>query len=213
MSDWSIRVPFFGERDEDIGLAISQTRHYSDAEEGQIVRQILIGMQCDGAGTIGAALDRLEGAGQAGRRQLLDRARMAVGLPDTETVEIREHNAAAAAVAVPPPFPRCPACNRYPTDSLGFPDWNIPPVKRWWCEEHRDQAEPGDLGPPPSGIRLDMTPIPDPAEVEREQRRDERLAEQQRERNEERTLRAREAAEVQRVFDEQIKAGLFGGQV
>jgi hypothetical protein len=111
-----------------------------------------------------------------------------------------------------PPPPACPTCGTPPLTAQGFPDLNIAPVRRWWCPEHRDQAAPGDLDPPSSGIRADMTPIPSDAEVERDSRADARRAEEDRQRREERALRAREAREVARLRDEQRERELFGGR-
>jgi hypothetical protein len=66
------------------------------------------------------------------------------------------------------------------------------------------------MGPPPPAI--DPSMFFDPAEIEREKRRHERLQQAQAERNEQRALRAREEAEVRRIREEQFARELFGGQ-
>jgi hypothetical protein len=56
-------------------------------------------------------------------------------------------------------FPECadPECNAVPM-RLGI--FYNPGVRRWWCPNHADRAEPGDLEPRGSGLRLSPSGVP-----------------------------------------------------
>ena len=45
-----------------------------------------------------------------------------------------------------------PSCDAMPLNEVGAPV--AANVRRWWCEQHRDQAAAGDMEPPGSGVRI-----------------------------------------------------------
>jgi hypothetical protein len=187
MSEWKIRLPICGRDDVLIDVA-AQTRHIEDPDEARVMRTIVHDATWgDGLWTAGELFDRLAAMSQPERRALLDGARLKNGLDtcaDTEGHRVFVAANEELARRPAPPPPTCPACGRHPTDSAGMPDLNIPPVRQWWCEEHRGRAPVEDLGLPPSGIGLDMRYI-DPDEVARERRADELREEANRQRREE----------------------------
>ena len=110
----------------------------------------------DGLETAGELIDHLEASGPEQRRLSLLRARAGAGLESVETVEARERVEAASHTSGGgvSAWQMCgdPTCNAVPLNELGAPVAST--VRRWWCEAHRDQARPGDMQPPSSGIRI-----------------------------------------------------------
>jgi hypothetical protein len=71
-----------------------------------------------------------------------------------------------------------PICGTPPIGPGGFPDPQAGAgIQTVALPGARAPSESSDLDAPPSGIRADMSPIHDPAEVERERRADARRAE------------------------------------
>ena len=109
----------------------------------------------------------------------------------------------------------CPVCGCVPVNEVGVP---VPvSVRRWWCEAHRDQAQPGDMQPYTSGIRMSesgsLLPIDDRewekirAEQEiRRQRHERRLAERKLEAE---ALRREEGARLE-AFRRELPPGIPG---
>jgi len=115
----------------------------------------------EGDRTAGDLLDRLDHADGDQRRQILDRARAAIGLDSVAEVERRRDLAHARRNDIPPPPSRraagpprdkegrawqscsAPSCEVTPTGDDGMPAPSR--AVRWWCEGHRDQAADGDL--------------------------------------------------------------------
>jgi hypothetical protein len=96
---WTIVDIPFHNRDERLGPAEvyeNCRERIQDPERRQVTRQLLDHLWFDhGARTFGDAIDALEAAGPAGRRELLNRARTGVGLPTVE--DERAHAAGVAA--------------------------------------------------------------------------------------------------------------------
>ena len=44
------------------------------------------------------------------------------------------------------------SCDEVPLNELGAPV--AVNVRRWWCEQHRHLAQPGDMQPPGPGVRI-----------------------------------------------------------
>lgn len=199
---WQLHVPHTALDQTPAEALVANADAKLEGEERTVAAQLLLDASIDSEiATIGDLVDRIERLDPAGRRRLLDRTREAAGLVSASDVEALERFTAAneqLARRPRPPLPRCPICNVTPTTAEGFPDpMAAAGVKRWHCEEHRDQAAPGDLDPPPSGIGLDMRFIPDPDEVERGRHEDERRAERDRQRRADREAEA-EATRVAR---------------
>ncbi len=87
---WELRVPFRSRDDRlDLGEVHDLVHEViSDPEEQRVTWELLFDLATTpGARTYGDVLDRLEQAGPAGRRQLLDKARGAVGLGTVAAAE------------------------------------------------------------------------------------------------------------------------------
>jgi hypothetical protein len=170
-----------------------------DPTEREVVREVGLRLAADGAETVGDALDALEQAGPAGRRRLVDEARVAVGLPDIETERVHAQLKRANAALRPGrdsqgrSIQQCPApgCGAVSSGRGGLPE----PVadRRWWCVEHRDQAAPGDLDP--IAPRYIISPTGRPVAVGEERERFVREETRRLEEEAERT-RQREAEEA-----------------
>jgi hypothetical protein len=122
--------------------------------EREVTIEVGLRLAQDGCHAIGDAVDRLEELGPAGRRRIVDEARVAVGLPDIETEAAYDRwkrtndalrwgrDSAGRSLQL------CHAegCRTYPTDSLGMPQPTD--ALRGWCGAHAHLAAPGDLNPP-----------------------------------------------------------------
>ena len=193
--------------------AMGDLPEYVEGDDLRVGRQILMNWATDGPG-FAANVERAERMSRAQLNEVRDRAYRDVGLPTPG--EKREHERFLAHNAEVQRrrrwnIPNCasPGCVAIRRDPNGMPAEVH--VRRWWCDEHQHLAEAGDSAPPPLPIDAQKR-IVDPPEVERQPLRDEHMKEEQRARNEERALRAREAAEVQRIREERLRAELFGGQ-
>jgi hypothetical protein len=183
-----------------------------DPEDRQVVQQLVV----DAIGTFATAgelIDHLDALSRPERRALLDRARVASGLDPVADVEghrafLRANEEIARRPR--PPLPACAVCGINPTGAGGMPA-EVPRVRRWHCPEHEHLAQAGDMDPPTLPISPHFQ-FADPAEVERERRAHARRAEEDRQRREERALRACEAREVERLPEEQVERELFGGR-
>jgi hypothetical protein len=86
MSDWQIRVPYHS-RSAPLTSVADSAREFP-RDERAVVRQLILDEIVGGsAATVGELLDKLEKAGPAGRRKMLDNARAGAGLPTTATVD------------------------------------------------------------------------------------------------------------------------------
>ena len=193
--------------------------------EASIAREIRTRLVLDGARTSADALERLEGLGAAGQRQWLDEARIACGLPsETELEQRREQRRIEARfcdhdIPGPPPWDplqRCPQCGTYPTKDGGA--WTEVSVEKWWCPEHRDLAQPGDMEPhqPAYYIGVNGRPIPserEKARIAAEIRKRDEPLERERQQREEHARREAEALEeVERNYQETATINILGVQ-
>jgi hypothetical protein len=129
----------------------------TDPVEREVVREVALRLAADGAETIGDAVDALEQAGPAGRRRLVDEARVSLGmdtLADAETharwkrgndaLRLRPSRDSQGRIMQ---LCHAPGCRAYPTDESGMPRPSV--AKRWWCSQHAHLAAAGDFDPPP----------------------------------------------------------------
>jgi hypothetical protein len=126
---------------------------------------------------------------------VLNHARKTIGLPTVEEVEAAQPNPLQVRRVNGGAFPSCGAagCTAAPMRASIF---YHPNARKWWCDQHIDQAEPGDLEPPGSGIKLSPVGVPipdDPAEDARDRAREESRAAQLKARAETRAVEAAEA--------------------
>jgi hypothetical protein len=143
---WNIKIPFRSPYDPlDPGTIYELTADL-DSEDRAVTRELFTQLKMEGATTVAHAIHGMKSLDAPKRRRLLNWLRHACGLKSTDDVEAEERferaNAAARAV-VASAFQSCPACGSIPTDEIGA--WRPVNVKRWWCEAHRDQAQPGDM--------------------------------------------------------------------
>ena len=137
-----IRIPF-QDRAQTVADAIAcNVDRALDGEERDIAFQLLL--DSPPSQTMGELFDRLDADG----RELVNKARSELGLESVE--ELEAHQAFEAANRNLPPsrdaegriFQACHAenCNNFPTGELGEPI--SVPDRRWFCDQHRDQAGP-----------------------------------------------------------------------
>jgi hypothetical protein len=213
MSDWRIRLPV---RDRDTPVhEIGFDAWHLEGEDGAIVRELVLDAVINtDIKTTGQLLDALERMSESQRRALLDKTRLSIGLQSTADVEAHEKFVAANRALRPPPPQRCAVCNALPLTAEGYPDLNVRRVRRWHCERHLGEAQPGDMDPPqpPLGRHFQEFDPDEIARVEAEDaRRDAELAERDRQRREERELWRLEAEAVAERRAEQERRELFGG--
>ena len=155
---WQLHVPCRG-RDDSLVEVGGFVRHL-EGEHRLVARELAMYAATElGMSTAGELLDHLEASGPAERRELLDHARSRAGLDDTETVDgIRRarmaSDAGRARAAANSPWQLCHAdgCNVQPMNSLGAP--MMVSARRWFCDQHRHLAQPGDMEPPGPGVRI-----------------------------------------------------------
>ena len=198
MSRWNIQIPHRDPGDSLVEVA-GLARHL-DGDDRLVARAIALGARLDGLATAGELIDRIGALEPQERRKMLDHARAEVGLPSTAEVDAAQRATQPLIVRTTGAggsFPSCadPECNAVPMRLGGF--YN-PAVRRWWCPNHVDQAEPGDLEPRGSGIKLSPSGVPipddpaaDAADLDREASRRTQL-------EAEAEIRAIEAAEHRR---------------
>ena len=158
-----LRFPFMSREDplEQVGDLTREA--LTDPTERSIVREVALHLAADGAETVGDAVDRLEELGPAGRRRLVDDARVSLGMDDIATAEAharwRRTNDALrwGRDSAGRRITQCaqPDCGAMPTNEFGMPR----PVaaKRWWCLAHAHLAAPGDLDPPQERFFISST--------------------------------------------------------
>ncbi len=212
MAEWGITIPHRS-RDAFVTEVAIAADEVLSGEDRIVTRQLAHDAIERGVLRVGALLDELEAAGQAGRRQILDRARERAGLEGATAREDRIKFEAAQEVARrrhrPRPIPECPVCGRRPTGAGGMPV-AVSPVRRWHCPDHVDQAEPGDMEAPSVPIGPNFGYF-DPDEVAADQRDDERRQRAQLQRLDERRERGEERARVERARQERFAADLPAG--
>jgi hypothetical protein len=172
---WSFSVPF-GPRTEPLDqLTIFQAcRDVPDEADRRLARAVLTDLSNAGVDTFGAAEDLLDRADETELRRRLDTAREKIGLEPTTAIEQRRA-VARAGRDDPPHLPlsgpvrdsngaalqRCaaPNCSTWNSNAEGA---LVPTnVRRFWCEQHTDQAGEGDLDPwTPPPIRVGPNGLP-----------------------------------------------------
>jgi hypothetical protein len=163
MSDWTIKLA--GRPSDPLNeRSIFDLSNALEGEDRDICRELYLHCLTSGVKSVGAVARGLEQLSHHERRRLLDILRRRVGLDDTKTVEQqREYKAANEAGAVRASMNSgwqiCHGknsdgqnCNAIPMSSLGVPCET--PVRKWFCEAHRDQARPGDMEPRGSGLYI-----------------------------------------------------------
>lgn len=191
--------------------------------ERAVTRQLVLDLAVGhGARTVGDVLRIVEGSSPAERRALLDVARTRAGLEDTGTVDAHERfeatsHAARVTGGALSAWQLCHSsgCDAMPLSEVGIPCATT--SRRWFCPAHRDEAEPGDLEPHTSGVRLSpsgaLIPI-DPDEEAREAAESESRRRLHDERVAGRQVEAAEAAESERLraaaFRRELGPGIPG---
>jgi hypothetical protein len=215
---WEIRLPH---RNVDAPVAeIAECARVLPEAERDVTRQLVLLLTVDHhADTVGDALDVVEAADPAARRALLDRARQRAGLPTTDEVDGHERfeaasHAARVAGAATSGWQLChaPDCNAIPLNELGVPV--ATDVRRWFCTAHEHLAQPGDLEPRGSGVRLApsgaLVPV-DEGEEARQAAESKSREQVYRERRAEREVEAAVHAEHDRRRDEAFRRELPPG--
>ena len=171
------------------------------------MRQIVFSAQIDsGFRSAGELLDHLDSLDPAERRKLLNKARVDVGLEDTDAVDARRRiETEITRVHLDPGLQVCHAadCNAMPLTETG--GWRSVRCRRWFCAAHEHLADPGDLDDLGTGVKLSPAGVlvPDiPAEDEREAAADESRRRQQQARHADRAADA--DAEHQQARREQL---------
>jgi hypothetical protein len=176
--NFTIQIPHRS-RDESLVDVAGYTRVLG--QDGPAIRELVIAARLDGAAaSAGELIDHLDGLEPYERRQLLDKARASVGLPSTAEVEAAQPKPLQVRTVNGGSFPSCPApeCNAAPMRNGVF---FAPDVRKWWCPNHEDQAQPGDLEPRGSGLAYSPSGSiveVDPADDERDRAREESRAAQ-----------------------------------
>jgi hypothetical protein len=204
VSDYRIEIPHRARDESVVDVLCDDLRAIEDPESRAVTRAVLQEAAENGTRTVGQVIDGLEAMSQSERREVLDRARVELGLDTVaETIAHQrfvDANEAARRRATRRRAPACPVCGRTPTGVGGMPA-EVPVVKRWHCPDHEHLAAPGDMDPPQLPVDMLMRYV-DPDEVEREQREDERrLAEHKRKLEE----RAAEAEAIRKARERWIE--------
>jgi hypothetical protein len=204
---WSIPIPYRSRDDSLRDVAILANR--LPADEARVVQHIVLEAHAAGDDNAGHLLDRLGDLEPEQRRQVLDNAREACGLPRSEDIDRRER---FTRLQQAQPVSRdrqgrsyqtCHAegCASYPTGPSG--EWVLHPARRWFCDAHTDQAEPGDLDPmQPIAVCdwRDFSEVPDPAEQAKLIAEQQRLREEDDRRNQRREAEAVAIREAQERY-------------
>jgi hypothetical protein len=172
---WSVPIPHH-DRDQELGeiLALGLDQRIEDDEEHRVVAHLLIEATFErGVKSVGDLLDLEPGR----KRALLDRARVSAGLKTVAQEELEldrqaQYRASAARAYTDEEGRRlttCAAsgCGAFPTDEVGA--WRPVADRKYWCDLHRDQADPDDHLPPEPRYVLDHNfhPVPVGEEAER----------------------------------------------
>jgi hypothetical protein len=206
MSDWSFAIPCRSKRERLDLLSIRETTAViPDRSEREVITNLLEHLSNNGSRTFGDVLALLDSASPDRRRQLLDRARIEVGLEPTSYIDEQRDLAAARRGDQPLPpsvatarrrdlggkaWQSChaPGCEAVPVDSQGF---QVPVrARRWFCPEHRHLAADGDLddweGPPLhfglAGLEQVLTEVDEDFYAQIDHEREDEDAERERER-------------------------------
>jgi hypothetical protein len=149
---WALRIPY-QHRDESLIDTASHARHLPAGDDRDIARQIIFKAMERGARTAADLLDELAAMEPGERRALMDQARVAVGLPDTDTIEARQRVHGINRVELVQGLQRChaPDCDAVPTTPAG--SWALVNVARWHCPAHAHLAGPGDMTDAGCGVR------------------------------------------------------------
>ena len=208
---WTISIPF-RTRDESLVDVAAHARHLGQDEDRATTRQLVISAQLDGvATTAGGLLDYLAQLEPHQRRGILDRARAEVGLPSVEEVESqRPKPLRVRTTGAGGSFPTCAAkgCNAVP---MRFGAFYNPVVRRWHCPAHEHLAEPGDLEPRGSGLKLSPSGVPIPDDLiddQRERDREEIDANRRATQTEQRAVEAAEHNRSKQARDEAHRSEL-----
>ena len=152
--NWEVSIPFQS-RDQSLVevLALGLDQRIEDEEEGRVVSHLLL--EASFESEVKSVGDLLELEPER-KRALLDRARVSAGLKTIKEVESElekqaQHRASAARTFTDEEGRRlqtCAAasCAAFPKDEVGA--WTPVADRRWWCDLHRDQADPDDHLPP-----------------------------------------------------------------
>ena len=156
-STWTIQLPHCSRSDTPADLGANAHALKSPEDRARTRQLALIAAEC-GVQDVGEIIDGLESLDANGRRTSYDTLCTKAGLATTAEIE---HRATLKEMQVhvasePRPVPTCAAegCEAIPIHPVTWMPVD-PGVKRWWCPSHElHLAEPGDFGPPPSGMRF-----------------------------------------------------------
>jgi hypothetical protein len=202
VTTWRIRV-LYRDRDDSLIDVIDAARHFTDPDERATIREIGMRAHLSGMHTAGELIDALAEMSGDGRRQILDDARERAGLESIADAEARDRRNSGPTAG--PPIVQCATCGVFPTDAMGA----IVPVyaKKWFCPEHEDEAEPGDMRPKDAGwIDAKFRWHPPEAEVQRQRAKDERERMAREQAAEGRLAQGEERAAERRARQEQFDA-------
>jgi hypothetical protein len=211
MSNWQLNIPHTSRSDPLAELPSLARQAGLGEEDRAVVRELVLEAFSGGARTAGDLLDRLDAAELAERRAILDRARIAAGLPSTSDAEAHARYEAANRVLAKQPHrdadgkvpQACAVCGSWSTTREGARR----PVAaaRWHCPGHEHLAEPGDMEPPKPSHVLDpatMALVPVGEEAERLEREDREQREEWARRTAERQAEAERRAAVAKARHE-----------
>jgi hypothetical protein len=216
MSDWQLHVPHHSRSDNLLVVVPSLAYQLEKQEDRDTARWLAVSAYQDmGLRTAGQLIDHLESITEAERRELLDKVRAECGLPSTKAVdELRRAEAATAAgvkrAAANSGWQLCHAggCNAIPMSNLGVPI--ATEVRRWFCPAHRDQAQPGDMEPRGSGLKISpsgaIVPDDDPAEHMRDLERERSRRNQLEAQAADREVEAEKRARYKQALDDDLRA-------
>jgi hypothetical protein len=210
---WTISIPH-ASRDEPLSLTASRARHLATDDDRAVARQIVFAGMLRGLRSAGDLLDELGAATPAERRGLLDAARAECGLEPIAAVEAGERvrqasSWARSAVTSGPQACHATGCPAIPTTPEGA--WRTVNAKRWFCPDHVDQAQPGDMDPPPCPFRYSPSGaiVPnDPVDEAREAAAEASRASRQEAEDATRAVEATRLAESRRMRDEAHRSEL-----
>jgi hypothetical protein len=204
---WSIRIPH-RDRGGPIGEVVECARETLDGDDRRVTEQIVWGALNRGKLRVGDLLDELEHAGPAGRREVLDRAREAIGLERSKDIDARDaRNSGRRGGPMPA---ACAVCGRVGVAPGGGMLTSF--AKRWHCREHEDQAGPGDMAPRDAGtIDANFQWHPPTAEVERQRAKEEAAKEARARDWEARQAEARAVRQVAERWAESAEPAFIAG--
>jgi hypothetical protein len=181
-----------------------------DGETRALSREVLTAARLNGVKSFNPIIEELRAMSPPEHKAIVDRLRRKLGLKTSE--DLRMESMMHRGADLTSIYPTCPACGVSPVDphtgSLKAID---PPVRRWWCDQHRDMASPGDFDEIGSGIKIAESGALveyNPLETQRE------LAEQEsRRRRHEAELKAREHEAEQMRRAEEARSEAFRSEL